>query len=578
MQGAQAHIETDTPYLTRQIIAYIGNKRKLLSLIYAALEASGLDLSAPLRFGDLFSGSGVVSRFAKSLGFEVYTNDWEPYAEVLSRGFVETDQKDFAALFPDFDALARRMNGLPPPAEDSPDRYISRYYAAQHDDPAAADFRTERLFYTRQNALTIDKIRSCIQREYPDPSDRRRQVLLALLLYEAATHTNTSGVFKAFHKGFGGHGKDALSRILGTIAIRPPVLIDGRAPVHVYRKDANLLVRELPPLDVVYLDPPYNQHQYGSNYHILNTIALWDRIPAPLDLDEQGVLVNKAAIRTDWTKTRSPYCYKKTAAAAFRDLLAHIRARLILVSYSSDGIIPFEEMKDICLSRGYVSIVTSGYTVYRGGKQSNSRKSADIEFVLAIDTSRASDSACGEQIDRIVLERRLLLLLKRRYSVSRLAASLDLRPAANACSAGPAAAPCPLDLSLGLKSGRSLSLHSPDGMSLSLAADCSPADFLPGELAEACDLLESCACRTKQEELDALINLTRQAVSPREAGRYARQIPATLKKLAQKKYRAEFYTALSTVHTLSSAKPDQYALIKETVAEIARTAEQRFNA
>ena len=29
--------------------------------------------------------------------------------------------------------------------------------------------------------------------------------------------------------------------------------------------------------DLVYLDPPYNQHQYGSNYHLLNTIALWDK-------------------------------------------------------------------------------------------------------------------------------------------------------------------------------------------------------------------------------------------------------------------------------------------------------------
>ncbi len=43
-------------------------------------------------------------------------------------------------------------------------------------------------------------------------------ILLSILIYEAATHTNTSGVFKAFHKGFGGHGKDALQRILKKIS------------------------------------------------------------------------------------------------------------------------------------------------------------------------------------------------------------------------------------------------------------------------------------------------------------------------------------------------------------------------
>ena len=38
----------DTPYLTKQIIAYIGNKRKLLSLIYKAIDESGLKIKKGL--------------------------------------------------------------------------------------------------------------------------------------------------------------------------------------------------------------------------------------------------------------------------------------------------------------------------------------------------------------------------------------------------------------------------------------------------------------------------------------------------------------------------------------------------
>ena len=112
-------------------------------------------------------------------------------------------------------------------------------------------------------------------------------------------------MFKAYHKGFGGHGKDALSRILAPIVLPFPRLPSSLSPAKVYSMDANRLVRELPPVDIAYLDPPYNQHQYGSNYHILNTIALWDRIPAPLALNARGELLEKAAIRKDWVNTRS---------------------------------------------------------------------------------------------------------------------------------------------------------------------------------------------------------------------------------------------------------------------------------
>ena len=597
-------MDFDVPYLTKQIIAYIGNKRKLLSLIYKALEASGLDLAAPLRFADLFSGSGVVSRFAKQLGFEVHCNDWEPYAEVLSRGFIALDRREFEALFAAgdeggegsdgasahnsafdgdsapactgaapspatsvappaspaaFRALVAEMQALAPPTPE--DCYISRYYAAHSDDVTRADFRTERLFYTRQNALAIDNIRTYIERHFPDKADKRRHVLLALLLYEAATHTNTSGVFKAFHKGFGGHGKDALSRILSPIALHEPVLIDARAPVYVYRKDANELVRELAPMDVVYVDPPYNQHQYGSNYHLLNTIALWDKIPEPLDVDENGVLINKAAIRRDWVQTRSAYCYKKSAATAFRDLIAHIRARLILVSYSSDGIIPFEEMKAICLQKGYVSIVTSDYVVYRGGKQSNSRKSADIEFVLAIDTSRPARAECAQHIDKVLLERRLLLLLKRRYNTERLMQHFSRGDGAR------------LLLTVG---ERRMAFIALDAITLALATDEDPARYTNSELEAACRALEACACQTKQEELATLIALTAANADGKAAHRYGKLIPATLKKLAQKKYRSEFYAMLAQVRALAATRPLAYTRIVAKLDELVRTAEIRF--
>ena len=33
---------------------------------------------------------------------------------------------------------------------------------------------------------------------------------------------------------------------------------------------------QLGPVDLAYLDPPYNQHRYDSNYHVWETIVAWD--------------------------------------------------------------------------------------------------------------------------------------------------------------------------------------------------------------------------------------------------------------------------------------------------------------
>ncbi|WP_147634949.1 DNA adenine methylase [Treponema pectinovorum] len=555
-------MDFDSPYLTKQIIAYIGNKRKLLSLIYKALEESGIDFSKQLKFADLFSGSAVVSRFAKFLGFEVHCNDWEPYAKIIAEGCVKADKKSLKNFFnteKEFLAFLNKMNSLPCPQDK--DCYIAKYYAPKSDDILEADYKTERLFYTRQNALAIDKIRNHIEREFPETSTKNevlRNVLIANLLYEAATHTNTSGVFKAFHKEFGGHGKDALKRILSPIKLNPPELIDGKAPVFVYNEDANCLVKKLPKMDVVYLDPPYNQHQYGSNYHILNTIACWDKIPEPLELNEKGVLKNKAGIRSDWIKTRSKYCYKDTAVAAFSELIKNINADLILISYSSDGIIPFEQMKKIALGKGYVSIVTSTYTTYRGGKQSNSRVNADIEFILVIDTKRKALKECEEKIDRIILEKKVLMLLKRRFYRHRLEREFDSftdEKAILKLDNAKIEFPCKNKFTLGI----------PENF----------YSFNSDKLFKILIVLEKTICTTKKEELEQLLLLCTER--NQDEKKYVRLIPATLKKLAQKKYKQIFYEELKNIKNALESRPDLYSLIEPKILEIKNIAEIRFN-
>jgi hypothetical protein len=77
------HVAARTSHFVfNQLIPYIGNKRKLLDLIQSALGHTRA--VAGSTFVDLFAGSGVVSRLAKTQGFRVICNDWEPYTKVIT--------------------------------------------------------------------------------------------------------------------------------------------------------------------------------------------------------------------------------------------------------------------------------------------------------------------------------------------------------------------------------------------------------------------------------------------------------------------------------------------------------------
>ena len=550
-------MEFNSPYLTEQIIAYIGNKRKLLPLIYKAIENAGISPAENIKFFDVFSGSGVVARFAKFLGMEVYANDWEYYSYVLNQGFLNFNESDIEKVFgsrAEFESLLNKINSLPDPGEDN--QYISKYYAPKEFDVEQVDYRTERLFYTRENALAIDKIRNYIEENRSQESEKVFYLLLAILIYESATHTNTSGVFKAFHKEFGGHGKDALSRIMKKIELHFPVLIDSKAPVHVFQENANELARKLKGIDIAYLDPPYNQHQYGSNYHLLNTIAKWDKIPAPLDLNSKGILKRKAAIREDWINTRSDYCYRDSAEKSFEDLIMNLDARFIFISYSTDGIIPFEKMREICTKRGKLSLVTNEYTTYRGGKQSNKRQNTNIEFILSIDTSQKSDEESIREIDFILKRKKTLLLFKQKYSFEKLKEISDkiLEDEKKIIIEG-------------------IEIPTKDFFSLEIPEDFDNLDY--EKLERFYNKLSLGICETKEQELEEiLLRLEWNSANNRSL---IKQIPTVLNKLANKKNEQSFKIWLSKIEALEQAQPDLYQVIADKMQRIKEVAEIRMN-
>jgi adenine-specific DNA-methyltransferase len=600
----ERRVDFTHPYLTRQIIAYIGNKRRLLPLVFKAIgscveraRGAGTPFDG-LSFLDLFAGSGAVSRFARYLGFRVLANDWEPYACRLNKAFLEIGASDLARMYEGHGGIAGMLaflNSLPDPGPER--QYIARHYCPSDESVEGHDFRKERLFYTRRNGLAVDKIRSSIEELYPEArvrenewSAKEKDLLVALLLYEAATHTNTSGVFKAYHKGFGGHGKDALTRILAPIELRAPVLIDSPHPARVFMQDAAALLRsgilctpQLGPdppdaaragpcgrdrsrsirgrsgshlFDFAYLDPPYNQHQYGSNYHMLNTIALWDKPPVSSVLNRRGVLEDKAAIRKDWVSTKSAFCYKETAAGALGELLSLLDSRFILLSYSTEGIIPFADLVSLCSRKGRLGIVTDEYVKYRGGKQSIDRLNRNIEFVLVIDTAGKNSRRILSALDDLLMKKRLALLFGKRYSLARLTA--NFRVDAEKGTIELEGVPLPI------RTRDFFELVPPQGVE---ALGRQSAKTLIGKL-------EASVCVNREEELAEL--LRKVGVGEGDTARLVRLIPGTLKKLAHKKYRDKFRIWLGRVRESQEADQEVFAAVASKIDELERIAHKRF--
>ncbi len=402
----------NTPYLKENLIAYIGNKRRLLEFLnfnFNFLMSKTKNMKTAL---DLFAGSGSVSRLLKTLGLEVYSNDWEYYSYILNYVHISINESDLNGMFLKLGGVDNIINILNEETNiDDKDRYISKYYAPKDDNNP--DLVNERIFYTQYNAKKIDIIRHNIEKLYIDNLINKNEYfyLIASILYQSATCANTSGVFKAFHHGFGGRNGDALSRIMRPIIINKPPLIDGKNSIAT-RYDANEFVQKYKDkeFDLVYLDPPYNQHQYGSNYHLLNTIALWDKPEVNENIYINGKKTNKGAIRKDWINTKSSYCYKKTASSSLSDLLKNLNARYITLSYSTDGIIEYDELLDILNSHGSLSINTSEYTRYRGAKRSIVNTKKNIEYLFIVDTKRKLKSKSELNSNRFLIEKVRLML------------------------------------------------------------------------------------------------------------------------------------------------------------------------
>ena len=353
-------LDLKNPFFGSHLITYIGNKRRLLPFLYKGFSKIRDQIGKnKLVVFDGFVGSGATARLLKAFASEIHVNDLEDYSETVNRAYLANKSEiKIEELEKHIDWLNKNKLKI----KSNKLGFIEKNYAPKNDKNVQDG---ERVFYTNINARIIDNVRKLID-EIPEPY---RHFCLAALLVKASVHNNTSGVFKGFHKRngighFGGQGENALTRIMQEISLDTPIFSDFECPVFVHKQDINELVKDdsLPVFDLVYYDPPYNQHPYGSNYFMLNIINNGKGIEI-----QDGV----SGIAKEWN--RSAYNKSKIAEEAMSQLLADTRARFIAISYNDEGIIPIETFKKILSQYGKWELMEQDYNTYRGSRNLRDR-------------------------------------------------------------------------------------------------------------------------------------------------------------------------------------------------------------
>ncbi|HSM35625.1 MAG TPA: DNA adenine methylase [Longimicrobiales bacterium] len=282
------------------MIKYLGSKRVLVDAIVGIARC----VPSVRRVCDLFTGTTRVAQGLKKAGFFVLANDLATYSEVLATTYVATDRRrvDPGALR----AKLAHLEALP-----GRDGYFTRTFAE--------DAR----YFQPHNARRIDAIRPEIDRIADSATERA--ILLTSLMEAADRVDSTTGVQMAYVKAWS-------KRSYNDLELRLPRLVAGEGLAR--REDAVWLAGDLEGYDLAYIDPPYNQHSYFSNYHVWETLIRGD------EPETYGVANKRVDCRTE----KSDFNSKRRAWDALAALIRGLATPWALLSFSDEG---FHNANDI---------------------------------------------------------------------------------------------------------------------------------------------------------------------------------------------------------------------------------------
>jgi adenine-specific DNA-methyltransferase len=233
------------------------------------------------------------------------------------------------------------------------------------------------MFFTVENARRIDAMRTMLETvaATTDLTHDEYQFILASIIISADAVSNVPAVYGCYLKNF--KAKATKPIVLFPIhTITASASASASATFHADVTDPTFLSTTLPPVDIAYLDPPYNERQYSKNYFPLNIIA-----KTPASLNTEPPLKGKTGIPTDCFL--SPFCRKGVASeTAFDTLIRGLRAKWIFLSYNSESIVSKEKMLEILRRYGTVSVIEREYKRFKSFEYNEDKAIQEYLFCL----------------------------------------------------------------------------------------------------------------------------------------------------------------------------------------------------
>ncbi|WP_420633566.1 DNA adenine methylase [Candidatus Palauibacter sp.] len=325
---------------------YLGNKTKLIPFLMDAVRRIQ---PAPGVACDPFAGTASVSMALKAAGWQVHSGDLlaSSYALQVARVELDAAPRFPSSLLPAATPNGRADIGYPrlltglADIDDSDGSgghgFVSEHYTLH----GAAGRAHGRMYFSRENGRKIDGVRERIERWTGESRIGRTeaQLLIATLIEAADRVANTTGVYASFVKTMQPNAR----RPLELRPIEPTPRANGAAACRAFRGPAARLLEAVGPVDLVYLDPPYNSRQYPAYYHIPELLALgWT--PPPEIRGKTGLIPDEA-VRSDW-------CRKPRAPDALQAVLEAADGRHILFSYNDEGLLDREAIERALRGRG----------------------------------------------------------------------------------------------------------------------------------------------------------------------------------------------------------------------------------
>lgn len=336
---------------------YIGSKANLLQNIAEVIKENVKEDVET--FLDLFSGTGVVGEFFKK-DYRILSNDNLYFSYILQKAKIENNG------IPKF--LNMKRIGITDPLlflETEPFEVKDDYFITHNYSP----FRgCERMYFTVENAGRIDFIRQTINewKEKKLIDDNEFSYLLAALIEAVPFISNISGTYGAYLKHWD-------KRTLSDLKLPRIHVLDNNRKNKCYNLDANQLISKISG-DLLYIDTPYNNRQYISNYHLLETIARYD-CPE---------IFGKTGLRP-YEEVKSKYCLKNEVADVFEDLIKKAKFRHIVISYSTDGLLTEPEIEGILCRHGKPETFKRYKIPYRKYKSKHKQESCELyEYIIYI--------------------------------------------------------------------------------------------------------------------------------------------------------------------------------------------------